>query len=542
MQKIFRKIYVSVMALLTLATILFITGCSGGATMTALSQADFSALGREMAEIEASDIDLLEAIKISNLSVSHIEFISQLSEEQLSDIVNIDSSDRVVNDMPLGYKLNLLGSLTKEQTQYILNLPDATNRELGALNELVNAQLNFLDNKSKDEQVAFGLKNEYTLPIRMEPAVRNSYNHFFRGYVCEMLASYKNKDTNYGLAVKEYLDSAKQVSGFSAESYYRLGVIHKEMPLQGDALKTAKSGLQLLARPQKGLFKKTDDIMLWVREPSLAGIDGAAVIAEQGDEGVIFYSDKAPNVTLTILDYIYKTGGGKEQVYYNVVKAYIEFFNKVPGGYGPAVALIVLAFLIKLVLTPLTISSTKSMKNTQKLQPLIREMQAKYPDDKQKQAEEQMRLMKELKINPLGGCLPLLIQLPIFVIIYQAINVYVAGFNNAPFLWVNSLAAPDIPLLLLYAASMILTQKLMTAPSEDPQQRMMQNQMTYLMPIFLVFILVSISSGFVLYWFFLNVFSSIHSYILNKAYKTNDKTATEIVVDSSANDKKRGKK
>ena len=542
MQKIFRKIYVSVMALLTLTTILFITGCSGGATMTALSQADFAALGREMAEIEASDIDLLEAIKISNLSVSHIEFISQLSEEQLSDIVNIDSSDRVVNDMPLGYKLNLLGSLTKEQTQYILNLPDATNRELGALNELVNAQLNFLDNKSKDEQVAFGLKNEYTLPIRMEPAVRNSYNHFFRGYVCEMLASYKNKDTNYGLAVKEYLDSAKQVSGFSAESYYRLGVIHKEMPLQGDALKTAKSGLQLLARPQKGLFKKTDDIMLWVREPALAGIDGAAVIAEQGDEGVIFYSDKAPNVTLTILDYIYKTGGGKEQVYYNVVKAYIEFFNKVPGGYGPAVALIVLAFLIKLVLTPLTISSTKSMKNTQKLQPLLREMQAKYPDDKQKQAEEQMRLMKELKINPLGGCLPLLIQLPIFVIIYQAINVYVAGFNNAPFLWVNSLAAPDIPLLLLYAASMILTQKLMTAPSEDPQQRMMQNQMTYLMPIFLVFILVSISSGFVLYWFFLNVFSSIHSYILNKAYKTNDKTATEIVVDSSANDKKRGKK
>ncbi|HEX2952303.1 MAG TPA: YidC/Oxa1 family membrane protein insertase, partial [Armatimonadota bacterium] len=158
-------------------------------------------------------------------------------------------------------------------------------------------------------------------------------------------------------------------------------------------------------------------------------------------------------------------------------------------------------------------------------------------------AEEQMKLMKEHKVSPLGGCLPMLIQLPIFIVVYRAVQVYAAGFADSHFLWIGNLSRPDMILLVLYAFSMIITQKLTATPATDAQQKMMQQQMTYFMPIFLFFILQSIASAFVLYWFFLNVFSAIHQYYLMEKFKQEDIALGRVTPDSTpaSAKKKKGK-
>ena len=535
MQRMKRKIYTSLMIIAAFLMLLTISGCGGGGiAITPLSDNQFQALGKETVAIENLDSELLQAITVSKLTVAHLELISQLSDEQLSDINAIKSND--IEKLPLGYKLNILDGLTDAQKVFILSMMDARMQTVEKLNRLTNGQLEFIDNMSKDELERFKLTQDIPLPERLSAKDRDAYAAFVIGYIYETLGELEGDRDSYKMAGDFYLASAKMNSSFSAQSYYRLGILNEHNLLSKADLAQVKSGLLAISRSQKTLFKRNvPDVMLWVRTPNLAAVDGPAIIAQSAEnsEGVsTLVPAKAPDVVLGILDTLYKTGGGTEQLYHKIVDRYVNFFDFVPNNYGPAVALIVLALLIKILTTPLTIISTKNMRSMQKIQPMLKELQEKYPDDKQKQAAEQMRIMKENKVNPMGGCLPLLIQLPIFIIVYRAVMVYVAGFSGAPFLWVKSLAAPDFILLLLYAASMILSQKLTTAPSTDPQQKMMQTQMTYLMPIFLLFMLVNISSGFVLYWFFLNVFSSLHMYFLNRGHREEAKAA-EIVVNDN---------
>jgi YidC/Oxa1 family membrane protein insertase len=184
--------------------------------------------------------------------------------------------------------------------------------------------------------------------------------------------------------------------------------------------------------------------------------------------------------------------------------------------------LFLLAVLIKVITAPLTTMAYRGMRDMQRVQPLLKELQAKYKDDRAKLAEEQMKLMKEHKVSPASGCLPMLIQLPIFIAVYRAVTVYAFQFSNAGFLWIENLARPDLILLILYAISMIVTQKLTATPAADPQQQVLQNQMTYMMPVFLVLVLYSMASAFLLYWFFLNVMSSGHQYYLLRKFKAEE--------------------
>ena len=536
MQRMKRKIYTSLMIIAAFLMLLTISGCGGGGvSITPLSDEHFSAVGKEMAAIESLDLELLQAITVSELTVSHIELISQLSDEELSDINAIKSSD--IEKLPLGYKLNVLEGLTDAQKAFIVSITSV--QTVKKLNRLTSGQLEFIDNMSKDELEKFKLTHDTPLPERLSTKDRDAYTAFFIGYIFETLGEVEGDRDSYKMARGFYLASAKMNSNFSAQSYYRLGILNENNLLSKTDITQVKTGLLAISRSQNTLFKRNvPSIMLWVRTPDLAAVDGPASIAQtaENSEGATLIPTKAPDVVLGILDTLYKTGGGTEQLYHQIVDRYVNFFDFVPNNYGPAVALIVLALLIKVLTTPLTIISTKNMRSMQKIQPMLKELQEKYPDDKQKQAAEQMRIMKENKVNPMGGCLPLLIQLPIFIIVYRAVMVYVEGFSGAPFLWIQSLAEPNFILLLLYAASMILSQKLTMAPSTDPQQKMMQTNMTYLMPIFLLFILVNISSGFVLYWFFLNVFSSLHMYFLNRGNREEAKAA-EIVVTGNKNSK-----
>jgi len=204
------------------------------------------------------------------------------------------------------------------------------------------------------------------------------------------------------------------------------------------------------------------------------------------------------------------------------------FYSVIPN-YG--VAIIILTLLVKILLWPLGQKSYKSMSEMKKIQPLMKEIREKYKNDKKKMNQEVMGLYRTYKINPLGGCLPMVVQLPVFFalyrMLYEAIELRHAHF----FLWINDLAAPDrlfnfdfsipfmeppfgIPVLtIVMGASMLLQQKMSPPMGDATQAKMMM-----FMPVVFTFIFINFSSGLVLYWLTNNILSIAQQYYTQKKY------------------------
>jgi len=189
----------------------------------------------------------------------------------------------------------------------------------------------------------------------------------------------------------------------------------------------------------------------------------------------------------------------------------LNFTNTFTGNYG--LDIIILAVLLKIVFTPLTHKSQEQMKEMQKLQPEVKRLQQKYKDDKQVLNREIMELYKRRKVNPLGGCLPLLLQMPVFFALYQALPNAIE-LRQAPFiLWIRDLADKDPTYItpLLMGATMFIQQKMTTVSADPTQMKMMS-----FMPIFFTFIFLSFPSGLVLYWLVTNVLAIGHQFYINK--------------------------
>ena len=195
----------------------------------------------------------------------------------------------------------------------------------------------------------------------------------------------------------------------------------------------------------------------------------------------------------------------------------VKFFHKLVPNWG--VAIILLTILIKIIFFPLTYSSTKSMAKMADLQPKVKAIRAKYKksktdiDQRRQMNEEMMRLYKEHKINPAGGCLPLLIQLPVFWGVFRMLVVAVE-FRHAPFaLWIADLSTKDpffvTPVLM--GITQFISQK-MTPTSADPAQAKMMLLMPFVMTIFFI----NFQSGLVLYWLTTNVLQIGQQAIMNK--------------------------
>ncbi|MGB9442271.1 MAG: membrane protein insertase YidC, partial [Desulfobacterales bacterium] len=184
-----------------------------------------------------------------------------------------------------------------------------------------------------------------------------------------------------------------------------------------------------------------------------------------------------------------------------------RLYSVIPN-YG--IAIIILTLLIKIVLWPLGSKSYKSMSEMKKIQPLMKEIREKHKNDKKKMNEEVMGLYRTYKINPLGGCLPMVVQLPVFFalyrMLYQAIELRHAPF----FLWIDDLSAPDrlfhfsfsipfmeppygIPVLTIIMGATMLLQQKMSPPMGDPTQA----KMMMFMPLIFTFIFINFSSGLV---------------------------------------------
>lgn len=211
----------------------------------------------------------------------------------------------------------------------------------------------------------------------------------------------------------------------------------------------------------------------------------------------------------------------------------LVFIYSIVGNYG--VAIIIFTILIKVVTLPFTLQQTKAMRKQAALQPELQALQKKYGKDKEKYAQAQMQLYKERGINPLGGCLPMLIPWPIFVAFYQSITnvmstqpeqfmelakhlmpqlAHVVPVREA-FLWMN-LARPD-PLYILPVLAFATTwiqQKMTTMPAADAQSAQMSQTMGLMMPFFTLMITISFASGLGIYWVVFNIAGIIQQYVV----------------------------
>ena len=227
---------------------------------------------------------------------------------------------------------------------------------------------------------------------------------------------------------------------------------------------------------------------------------------------------------------------------YRTMDALVRFSKNLGlRRYSYAFALLLITLIVKLLTWKLSAIQYKGMKDMQRVQPLLKQVQEKYKGNPKELNAKVMETYKKEGVNPLMGCLPMLVQFPILIFVYQAIQKYAFQFENGIFLWINgymsqhyglaiskvfagipilgaiskqpffgaNLAQPDIPLVILYTISMFITQKLTVV---DPSQAQQQKMMTILMPIMFMFLFWRLPSAFLLYWLMLNVVMTAHQY------------------------------
>lgn len=192
----------------------------------------------------------------------------------------------------------------------------------------------------------------------------------------------------------------------------------------------------------------------------------------------------------------------------------LKFFYQYTQNYG--IAIIIITIIIKILFFPLTHKSYKSMKDMQKLQPKLTELKEKYKDDRDGMNRAMMELYKTHKVNPLGGCLPMLVQIPVFFALYKALMGSIE-LRHAPFMfWITDLSAKDpyyvTPIIM--GATMFIQQK-MTPSSMDP----IQAKMMLALPIVFTFMFLNFPSGLVIYWLVNNILTIGQQAYINHTLK-----------------------
>lgn len=192
----------------------------------------------------------------------------------------------------------------------------------------------------------------------------------------------------------------------------------------------------------------------------------------------------------------------------------LAYFYGLTQNYGWSI--ILLTIVIKLLFFPLTHKSFKSMKGMQKIQPYVKVIQERNKDDRQKMNEELLALYKKHKVNPVGGCLPMLLQIPVFIALYHAL-FFSIELRGAPFIgWITDLSVQDpfyvTPVLM--GITMFLQQKMTPAVGDPMQQKIMM-----FLPVLFTFLFISFPAGLVIYWTVNNVLTISQQYYIYKVLK-----------------------
>jgi YidC/Oxa1 family membrane protein insertase len=220
----------------------------------------------------------------------------------------------------------------------------------------------------------------------------------------------------------------------------------------------------------------------------------------------------------------------------DVFEAVLKFFHNTVGvGWG--LSIVLLTVVIRALLVPLTLKQFRSMQALQRLQPELKALQAKYKEDKQRQQQELMKFYKENKVNPLGSCLPLVAQLPVFISLFYMLRSSLrhdicpklnpvahaahpvpcgphggAGFLFIPDLTNKATGAVLVVLIILYVGTQLASSLLMSSAAMDKTQR----QIMLLMPLFFVVFIISFPAGVILYWVTTNSWTILQQYIVRR--------------------------
>ncbi len=234
-------------------------------------------------------------------------------------------------------------------------------------------------------------------------------------------------------------------------------------------------------------------------------------------------------------------------IYAPLLNLLVWGYNSLPG-HDVGVVIIVITILVRLLLAPTMHKQIKSQHAMTKLQPKLEELKERHKDNKEAHAKAMMDLYKEHKVNPLSSCLPLLIQLPILIALYQVFqtalhgnltglyhNVYNPGSIDPYFLGIVNLSKPNYVFAVLagalqfWQARMMLTGQ--TKKPTDPTAKIIQMQTTYLLPVFSVVIAASLPAGLPLYWIVTTLFAIGQQYYTIKTMPVESSTSSTGVVD-----------
>ncbi|MCG0275096.1 MAG: YidC/Oxa1 family membrane protein insertase [Thermosediminibacteraceae bacterium] len=183
----------------------------------------------------------------------------------------------------------------------------------------------------------------------------------------------------------------------------------------------------------------------------------------------------------------------------NIMKQMLDFIFIYTKSYG--IAIIVLTVLIKVILLPLSFQQFNSIKKMQEIAPLQKKLQEKYKNDKEKLNQELLKLYQEHKINPMGGCLPLLIQFPFIIALFRLLQNY--NFGNAGFLWISDLGAPDKTFILPVVAAVTTYISSRIGMPQNTQNQ--QSTMNLVMSGVIGWMATKFPSGLALYWVVSNI-------------------------------------
>ena len=269
------------------------------------------------------------------------------------------------------------------------------------------------------------------------------------------------------------------------------------VPLQG-----SKAGI---------VFKEKDQVFVGLEYESVQSAATASHLFYAGTKALEILEEKGNNL-VRMIDYGWF--GNKFAFLVKPLLKVLAYFYGLTQNYGWSI--IFLTLIIKLLFFPLTHKSFKSMKGMQKIQPYVKVIQERNKDDRQKMNEELLELYKKHKVNPVGGCLPMLLQIPVFIALYHAL-FFSIELRGAPFIgWITDLSVQDpyyvTPVLM--GITMFLQQK-MTPSVGDP----MQQKIMMFLPIVFTFLFISFPAGLVIYWTVNNILTISQQYYIYKVLK-----------------------
>jgi YidC/Oxa1 family membrane protein insertase len=241
------------------------------------------------------------------------------------------------------------------------------------------------------------------------------------------------------------------------------------------------------------------------------------------------------------LEAIVELGWSWVRPFSRLILAFMNFLHGFIPNYG--VIILILSSLAKLVFWPLSKKSFRSMREMQNLQPLMQELRRRYENDPKELNRQMMELYRQKGVNPLGGCMPLVVQMPIFIALYSVLRSSI-DLRNAPFvLWIDNLAAPDalfhlpfpLPILgrtfnllpLLMGAAMLWQSRLSPSPAATGPAAQQQAIMRWAMPIMMTVFFYKVPSGLVLYWLVNTVLSVWQQVMINRSYAPAAAVSTE---------------